>query len=139
MDERGQHQGTALGFRRGVWRRERRRRTRWGRRCCGPTGRVFFAGSNQCGAGHTAIYDSRTGRWKAGPDFPDAVSIADGPAALEPNGNVLMMASPFFAPPSEFFEWDGKHLTQSPALPTRRSIPSYFGNMLVLPTGPDLC
>jgi hypothetical protein len=96
---------------------------------------VFFAGANRCGAGHTAIYDSRTGKWKAGPDFPDGLAIDDGPAALEPNGKVLMMASLHFAPPSEFFEWDGKHLTQIPGPPNAPFDASYFGNMLVLPTG----
>jgi hypothetical protein len=100
-----------------------------------PDGTVFYAGSNQCGAGHTAIYDSRTGKWKAGPDFPDAVSIADGPAALEPNGKVLLMASPAFLPPAEFFEWDGDHLTRVPGPPNAAVDPSFFGNMLVLPTG----
>lgn len=100
-----------------------------------PDGTVFYAGSNQCGAGHTAIYDSSTGSWKAGPDFPDGVSIADGPAALEPNGKVLMMASPAFSPPAEFFEWDGAQLTQIPGPPNAAFAPSYVGNMLVLPTG----
>ena len=100
-----------------------------------PGGTVFYAGSDRCEAGHTAIYDARTGRWKAGPDFPDAVSIADGPAALEPNGKVVMMASPYFAPPSEFLEWDGKQLTQIPGPPHSPFDPSFFGNMLVLPTG----
>ena len=54
-------------------------------------GSVFATGANACGAAHTAIYK---GSWKAGPDFPDDLGIADGPAALEPNGKVLMMASP---------------------------------------------
>ncbi|HVT08450.1 MAG TPA: hypothetical protein VHM31_12460 [Polyangia bacterium] len=100
-----------------------------------PDGTVFYAGANRCGAGHTAIYDSRTGRWRAGPDFPDAVSIADGPAALETNGKVLMMASPFFVAPSEFFEWDGRRLAPVAAPPRAPFDASFFGNMLVLPTG----
>ncbi|HVY41344.1 MAG TPA: hypothetical protein VHM31_25585 [Polyangia bacterium] len=100
-----------------------------------PDGTVFYAGSSRCGAGHTAIYDSRTGRWRAGPDFPDAVSIADGPAALETNGRVLMMASPFYLGPSEFFEWDGRRLTPVAAPPRAPFDASYYGNMLVLPTG----
>ena len=54
-------------------------------------GSVFATGANACGAAHTAIFK---GSWKAGPDFPDDLGIADGPAALEPNGKVLMMASP---------------------------------------------
>ena len=58
-----------------------------------PDGTVFYTGANRCGAGHTAVYNSNTGVWTAGPDFPDSLDIADGPAALEPNGKVLMMAS----------------------------------------------
>jgi hypothetical protein len=100
-----------------------------------PDGTVFYTGANQCGAGHTAIYNSRTGKWKAGPDFPDEVSIADGPAALEPNGKVLMMASPLFSPPSEFLEWDGTNLTKIPSTPNAAFDASFYGNMLVLPTG----
>jgi hypothetical protein len=100
-----------------------------------PDGTVFYAGSNQCASGHTAIYNSKTGKWKAGPDFPDGVSIMDGPAALEPNGKVLMMASPPFLPPSEFFEWDGKELTEIAGPPNAALDASFFGNMLVLPTG----
>jgi hypothetical protein len=101
-----------------------------------PDGTVFYAGSNQCAAGHTAIYDSVKRKWKAGPDFPDGLDIADGPAALEPNGKVLMMASPGFGlTPSEFLEWDGKILTPVPGTPNAAIDSSFFGNMLVLPTG----
>jgi hypothetical protein len=100
-----------------------------------PDRTVFYTGADRCGPGHTAIYDTRTGRWSAGPDFPDAVSIADGPAALEPNGKVLMMASPYFAPPSQFFEFDGRNLAAIPGPPRAPFDPSFFGNMLVLPTG----
>jgi len=46
-----------------------------------------------------------------------------------------MMASPFFAPPSQFLEWDGRHLTQIPGPPHAPFVPSYFGMMVVLPTG----
>jgi hypothetical protein len=101
-----------------------------------PDGTVFYTGANQCGAGHTAIYNSRSGKWKPGPDFPNGLDIADGPAALEPNGKVLMMASPGFGlPGSAFFEWDGKTLSQVPGTPNAPGDSSFFGNMLVLPTG----
>jgi hypothetical protein len=96
-------------------------------------GSVFATGANACGAAHTAIYK---GSWKAGPDFPDDLGIADGPAALEPNGKVLMMASPFiFQTPSTFLEWDGNSLTTVPPAPNAANDSSYYGNMLVLPTG----
>ena len=104
-----------------------------------PDGTVFYAGSNTCGAGypgHTAIYDSREGRWRAGPDFPDPLNVADGPAVLEPNGKVLVMASPGFgSPPSTFLEWDGKHLTETAPSPNAAISGSYFGTFLILPTG----
>lgn len=104
-----------------------------------PDGTVFYTGSNTCGpgfAGHTAIYDSSNGRWRAGPDFPDSLSIADGPAVLEPNGKVLVMASPGFGnPPSTFFEWDGHDLDEAPPAPDAATDGSFYGNFLVLPTG----
>jgi hypothetical protein len=110
-----------------------------------PDGTVFYMGADTCpdpttasgfASGHTAIYNSFTGKWKAGPDIPGGNNIADGPAALEPNGKVLMFASPSFgAPPSAFFEWDGKNITPAPATPNTPIDGSFFGNMLVLPTG----
>jgi hypothetical protein len=106
-------------------------------------GTVFSTGADTCpsGAGKTAIYDSHTGKWRAGPTFPvvDGVTdlnIADGPASWEPNDKVLVMASPAYgAPPSVFFEWDGKNLNQVPGPPNAPIDGSYYGNMLLLPTG----
>jgi hypothetical protein len=87
-------------------------------------------------SGHTAIYNSHTGKWKAGPDIPGGNNIADGPAALEPNGKVLMFASPAFgAAPAAFFEWDGHDISPVPGTPNTPIDGSFFGNMLVLPTG----
>ena len=101
-----------------------------------PDGTVFQAGANRCAAGHTAIYNSSTGVWTPGPDFPGNLDIADGPAALLPDGNVLMMTSPgIFQNGSVFFEWDGAHLNQVSGPPNAPSDTSYVGNMLVLPTG----
>ena len=101
-----------------------------------PDGTVFYTGANACGAAHTAIYNSRNGSWSAGPDFPDGLGVADGPAALEPNGKVLVMASPgVFSTPSVFLEWDGRHLNEIPGPPNAAIDSSFYGNMLVLPTG----
>lgn len=101
-----------------------------------PDGTVFYTGANACGAAHTAIYNSRRGTWTAGPDFPDGLGIADGPAALEPNGKVLMMASPgVFNTPSVFLEWDGRNLREIAGPPNAAIDSSFYGNMLVLPTG----
>jgi hypothetical protein len=106
-------------------------------------GTVFYTGSNTCpnGIANTAIYNSYSGRWTPGPVFPVVdgvtdINIADGPASWEPNDKVLMMASPAFgAPPSFFFEWDGRQLSQVPGPPNAPIDGSFFGNMLVLPTG----
>src|SRR4029077_5613044 len=106
-------------------------------------GTVFYAGANTCAneTGATAIYNLHSGRWRHGPLFPEGdgvtdINIADGPASWEPNDKVLMMASPSFGnPPSFFFEWDGNHLTQVPGPPNAPTDGSFFGNMLVLPTG----
>jgi hypothetical protein len=110
-----------------------------------PDGTVFYTGADTCpdpstasgfASGHTAIYNSFTGKWTAGPDIPGGNNIADGPAALEPNGKVLMFASPGFgAPPSAFFEWDGRNIKSVPGTPNTPGDGSFFGNMLVLPTG----
>ena len=103
-----------------------------------PDGTVFYAGSNTCpgAAGSTAIYNSYRGRWRAGPNLPDGLNIADGPAVLEPSGRVLVMASAgAFLPPSVFLEWDGEDLHPVEAAPNAANDPSYAGDFLILPTG----
>jgi len=103
-----------------------------------PDGTVFYGGSNTClnESGATAIYNSYENTWKAGPNFPGTNNISDGPAALEVNGKVLMMASPGFGnPPVTFFEWDGQSLTAVAGTPNAPIDGSFYGNMLVLPTG----
>jgi hypothetical protein len=102
-----------------------------------PDGTVFATGANGCGAGHTSVYDVSAGTWAPGPDFPGNLNVADGPAALEANGKVLMIASPgIFLPPPAFFEWDGSHLNQIPGPFNPVSFnTSYKGHLLVLPTG----
>ena len=102
-----------------------------------PDGTVIAFGAT----GHNAIYNSHTGKWTVGPDFPDIagqgrLDVADGPAALLPDGNVLVAASPgVFNPPSHFFEFDGAKLNPVPAPPTAPNYPSFPYDMLVLPTG----
>jgi hypothetical protein len=67
-------------------------------------------------------------------------SVADGPASLLPNGNVIVQASPVingdpFNTPSHFYEWDGTSLTQVADSPNAASFISYQGRMILLPTG----
>jgi hypothetical protein len=101
-----------------------------------PDGTVFATGANGCGAGHTAIYNSKTGKWAKGPDFPNGLDIADGPAALETSGNVVMMTSAgLFNSPAVFFEWNGTKLTKIPGPPNAGNDSSFYGHFLELPTG----
>jgi hypothetical protein len=99
-----------------------------------PNGTVFQVGAN----GKTAIYNSSTGQWSAGPSFPTGLGVADGPAAILPDGNVLVMAgniSPCFTAPSSFYEFNGSTLTSVPAPPNAVNDPSFYGRLLVLPNG----
>ncbi|HUI83900.1 MAG TPA: hypothetical protein VL240_06740, partial [Candidatus Binatia bacterium] len=74
--------------------------------------------------------------WTPGPDFPNNLDIADGPAALLPDGNVLVSASPgIFENNTFFFEWDGSSLIPVPRTPNSPNNSSWYGRMLVLPTG----
>lgn len=99
-------------------------------------GTVYATGANGCGAGHTAVYTTSSGTWTAGPDFPGTYNIADGPAALETNGKVLMMASPgIFGSGGVFFEWDGSSLTQTDSPPNAINDSSFQGHLMMLPSG----
>ena len=101
-----------------------------------PNGTVYQTGANSCAAGHTGVYTVSSNSWTAGPDFPGSFDIADGPGALEVNGNVLVMASPGFGDiGAEFFEWNGSTLTQVEGPPNGPTDSSYYGHMLMLPTG----
>jgi hypothetical protein len=101
-----------------------------------PNGTVYATGANTAGAGHTAVYTYSSNSWVAGPDFPNGLDIADGPGALETNGNVLLMASPGFnRAGSVFFEWNGSTLNQIAGPPNGPTDISYYGHMLMLPTG----
>jgi len=101
-----------------------------------PDGTVLATGAT----GHNAIYNSVTGTWSAAPDFPISggkqLAIADGPVALLPDGNVLCMTSPgVYGFGAQFFEWDGASFKSTVNIPNAPNDPSYFGRMLVLPTG----
>jgi hypothetical protein len=107
-----------------------------------PDGKVFAVGAD----GATAIYDTATGDWKEGPVFPlnsfgdGWDGVADGPAALLPNGHVLVMSSIAIPcgnaePGADFVEFDGKGLHRVPGPPNASNDISFSGRMLVLPSG----
>ncbi|MDB5395731.1 MAG: hypothetical protein JWM91_3237 [Rhodospirillales bacterium] len=102
-----------------------------------PDGTVFAVGAT----GHSAIYMTQSRMWMPGPDFPiiDGLQYeeSDGPAAVLPNGNVLVMAAG--AGPnafgSHFFEFDGHRLNQVMDSPNAEFLLPHFCRTLVLPTG----
>jgi len=101
-----------------------------------PDGTVFAAGANGSGAGHTAIYNTKTKKWAKGPDFKGSDNCSDAPSAVEISGNVIVMASPGFGnTPSTFYEWNGKTLSKIPGPPNAASDSSFYGHFLELPTG----
>jgi len=100
-----------------------------------PDGTIFATGATS----NTAIYNTFTNHWTTGPSFPAGLGVTDGPAALLPNGNVLVDASPIgscnFPIGSRFFEFNGTSLTEVAKPPRATLDASFQGRMLVLPTG----
>jgi hypothetical protein len=98
-----------------------------------PDGTVFAVGGNN----NTAIYNTTTATWAAGPTFPAGYGSEDGPGALLPDGNVLVAVaptSPCYANGSKYYEFNGSTLTLVASPSGASSNPSYTGRMLVLPT-----
>jgi len=106
-----------------------------------PDGTVFATGGRATGSGHTSVYHppakpKKPGNWTPGPDIPAGNDMADAPAALLPNGNVLCDVSPgIFQSPVNFYEYDGTQFTKVPNPGNTSFTTSYMGRMLVLPTG----
>jgi Divergent InlB B-repeat domain/PASTA domain len=99
-------------------------------------GKVFVEG----GTDATALYDTTTGNWSAGPNFPvvggQQAIAPDAGAALLPDGNVFLATragSVWPQTPSHFFLFDGTSLTQAPEYPTSTDGGNLY--MLLLPTG----
>jgi len=112
---------------------------------------VAFGGNTGCKdapnpANPTAIYTTGTGKWHAGPSVPAVCGkagtkycdLADAPAALLPNGNVLFAASSGYGnSPTHFFEFDRNNTIDqvSDTLLYSSSSGAYYYNFLVLPNG----
>jgi hypothetical protein len=107
-----------------------------------PNGKLVAEGSNT----HTAIYDSASNTWSAGPDFPVIGGIAyaadDAPSAILPDGRVLMELSPtdrtgHAMAPTHLFAFDGSTFTQieNPNNSNLSGVPAFVGGLLPLPSG----
>ena len=96
-----------------------------------PNGTVVAFGATS----HNSVYNEKKGTWTPGPDFPNGNAIADGPASILTNGNVLAFTSPFFASPGTFYEFDGSKFNLVPGTASSPTQPSFQGRLLSLPTG----
>jgi len=97
-----------------------------------PNGTLFAAG----GTTNNAIYTISTASWAAAPSFGKGLDIADGPAVVLPDGNLLLDTSPgVYKAGSEFFEWDGAALHSVPNPANAAGDSSYVGHLIMLPTG----
>jgi len=101
-----------------------------------PNGQLFAAGAS----GHNAVFNTAKRRWSAAPDFPKIngakYDVADGPAAVLPDAKVLVMASPGeYNTPSHFFLFNGKTLKRTADTSNSADLSSFYGFMLVLPSG----
>jgi hypothetical protein len=108
---------------------------------------VQFGGNTGCtgDADPTGIYDSTTGVWSAGPNVPEVCGsngttqcdLADAPAAVLPNGNILFAADTgAFEKPTHFFEFTTLNAINQVADDFGGSyVGSSYYNFLVLPNG----
>jgi hypothetical protein len=116
-----------------------------------PDGKLIAFGANTGCKGApskvspTAIYDT-AGTWRAGPNIPAVCgkdgttncTLADAPAALLPNGNILFAASSGYGDrPTHFFEFTTGNTIQqvSDTLFNASTSGAYYYNFLVLPNG----
>ena len=109
---------------------------------------VAFGGNTGCTtspADPTAIYNPGTGVWIQGPNVPavcasgtTSCDLADAPAALLPNGNILFAASDGYGnSPTHFFEFTTSNTIIQVADPLYFASTSgaFYYNFLVLPNG----
>lgn len=97
-----------------------------------PDGTVVAFG----GTVHNAIYTPSTGTWATSADFPGGNDMADAPASLLPDGNILVFASPgIFQQPGTWFVFDGTTFTQTAQTQSGHNLTSYQDRLLLLPTG----
>ncbi|HTZ69924.1 MAG TPA: hypothetical protein VMB71_04660 [Acetobacteraceae bacterium] len=111
---------------------------------------VAFGGNTGCVTGATddptALYMTKGGSWSSGPNVPSvcgsdgatSCDLADAPAALLPNGNILFAASAGYGgQPTHFFEFGTDNTITQVSDPVDNSEGSgaYYYNFLDLPNG----
>ncbi len=110
---------------------------------------VAFGGNTGCTASPTnptAIYTPSSNSWIAGPNLPavcgsngrTSCTLANAPAAMLPNGNILFAASAgYLSAPTHFFEFTSANAINQVAddVNFASSSSAYYYNFLVLPNG----
>lgn len=101
-----------------------------------PNGTVFVAGAT----GQNVVYNVKHGTWAQTQSFPVVngaqLDVADGPAALLSNGDVMIPASPgLYNAPSYYYLYDGTQLNGIAGPPNAPNDSTYNTRLLVLPTG----
>src|SRR5207253_6404988 len=77
-----------------------------------PSGKIFWPGAN----GTTAFYNPSTNEWTSGFPLPNNLVPADAPAAMLPNGKVLLALAPSYAAgPTSLYLFDPNATNQSDA------------------------
>jgi hypothetical protein len=91
-----------------------------------PNGTVFATGAlhENASTGHTAVYDTATGKWAAGPDFPNGDAAGDSFAALLTNGNVLVLGNS-----GTMYEFNGTTFVATTV---------GYGSLIIMPNGQAL-
>ena len=106
-------------------------------------GKVIAFGANTANTAHTALYNTGTSAWAAGPDLPSLCgsggtspcTLADAPAAILPNGNVFFASSAgAFHAPATYFEYNPTANTYT-KITSDSTITAFQVNFAVLPTG----
>jgi len=116
------------------------------------SGTVFATGATA----HNDLYSISGSSWSSGPAAPtDTITAgtctntletfvnADAPAAVLPDGNVLIAPGPLdsgcggspWLNYSEFYEFDGTNLTKVNASTYADTVPSYSNRLMMLPSG----
>jgi hypothetical protein len=99
-----------------------------------PDGSVVAFGATT----NTSIYSSTAGTWTKGPVFPNGNDIADGNAAILPDGNIVVFASPgVFSGAGSFLEftYPGNTFVALPNTTDGAKLESWNSRMLLLPSG----
>jgi hypothetical protein len=96
-----------------------------------PDGTVFATGDGESGSGygdgHTAIYNSLSGGWSSGPNFPNSDNAGDNFGVLEPSGNVLI-----FGDSGNIYEFNGSSFSTISNLSEGAPILLPTGQVLIL-------